>query len=179
MVVVDEAYIEFRRSGTSTALELLGKFPNLLVTRTMSKAFGLAGVRLGYAIASEQLIDALRIVRLPYHLSTVTQVVAKTALKHWGVLQAEVSILRTERDELSSWLIEQGFTVAQSDANFLLFGKFADRAVVWQSLLDQGVLIRQTGPQGWLRVTIGTPQENDRFRAALLLAPGTEQEAGR
>ena len=179
VVVVDEAYIEFRRSGTSTALELLGKFPNLLVTRTMSKAFGLAGVRLGYAIASEQLIDALRIVRLPYHLSTVTQVVAKTALKHWGVLQAEVSILRTERDELSSWLIEQGFTVAQSDANFLLFGKFADRAVVWQSLLDQGVLIRQTGPQGWLRVTIGTPQENDRFRAALLLAPGTEQEAGR
>ena len=179
VVVVDEAYIEFRRSGTSSALELLERFANLMVSRTMSKAFGLAGARIGYAIASQQLIDALRIVRLPYHLSAVTQVVGITALQHWGVLQAEVAILRTERDSLSGWLIEQGFTVAQSDANFLLFGKFADRDVVWQSLLDQGVLIRQTGPQGWLRVTIGTQAENDRFKAALLLAPGTEQEAGR
>lgn len=179
VVVVDEAYIEFRRNGTSSALELLETFPNLLVSRTMSKAFGLAGARIGYAIASKQLIDALRIVRLPYHLSAVTQVIGITALQHWGMLQAEVAILRTERDGLSSWLVEQGFTVAQSDANFLLFGKFADRDVVWQSLLDQGVLIRQTGPQGWLRVSIGTPEENDRFRAALLLAPGTEQEAGR
>jgi histidinol-phosphate aminotransferase len=179
VVVVDEAYIEFRRSGTSSALELLERFPNLMVSRTMSKAFGLAGARIGYAIASQQLIDALRIVRLPYHLSAVTQVVGVTALQHWGVLQAEVAILRTERDGLSSWLVDQGFTVAPSDANFLLFGKFADRDVVWQSLLDQGVLIRQTGPKGWLRVTIGTQAENDRFKEALLLAPRTEPDAGR
>ena len=179
VVVVDEAYIEFRRRGTSSALELLDRFPNLIVSRTMSKAFGLAGARIGYAIASQQLIDALRIVRLPYHLSAVTQVVGITALQHWGVLQAGVAILRAERDALSDWLSDQGFTVAQSDANFLLFGKFVDRDVVWQSLVEQGVLIRQTGPQGWLRVTIGTQAENDRFKAALLLAPGTEQEAGR
>ena len=179
VVVVDEAYAEFRRAGTPSALELLAQYPNLMVSRTMSKAFGLAGARLGYAIASTQLIDALRIVRLPYHLSAVTQVVAVTALKHADVLQAQVATLREERDALAQWLEQQGYRVARSDANFILFGTFVDRDVVWQSLLDQGVLIRQTGPKGWLRVSVGTPEENDRFRAALLQAPGTEQEAQR
>ena len=179
VVVVDEAYAEFRRAGTPSALELLETYPNLMVSRTMSKAFGLAGARLGYAVASTALIDALRIVRLPYHLSAVTQVVAITALQHASVLQAQVATLRDERDALSAWLNEQGYRVAQSDANFILFGRFKDRDVVWQSLLDQGVLIRQTGPKGWLRVSVGTPEENDRFRAALQQAPGTEQEAQR
>ena len=177
VVVVDEAYAEFRRAGTPSALELLAMYPNLMVSRTMSKAFGLAGARLGYAVASTQLIDALRIVRLPYHLSTVTQVVAVTALQHADLLQAQVATLRDERDALAQWLEQQGYRVAQSDANFILFGTFEDRDVVWQSLLDQGVLIRQTGPKGWLRVSVGTPEENDRFRAALQQAPGTEQEA--
>lgn len=179
VVVVDEAYAEFRRTGTPSALELLAQYPNLMVSRTMSKAFGLAGARLGYAIASTQLIDALRIVRLPYHLSAVTQAVAVTALQHAHVLQAQVATLREERDALAQWLEQQGYRVAHSDANFILFGTFEDRDVVWQSLLDQGVLIRQTGPMGWLRVSVGTPEENDRFRAALLQAPGTEQEAQR
>ena len=177
VVVVDEAYAEFRRAGTPSALELLAMYPNLMVSRTMSKAFGLAGARLGYAVASTQLIDALRIVRLPYHLSTVTQVVAVTALQHADLLQAQVATLRDERDALAQWLEQQGYRVAQSDANFILFGTFEDRDVGWQSLLDQGVLIRQTGPKGWLRVSVGTPEENDRFRAALQQAPGTEQEA--
>ena len=179
VVVVDEAYAEFRRAGTPSALELLAKYPNLMVSRTMSKAFGLAGARLGYAVASTALIDALRIVRLPYHLSAVTQAVAITALQHAAVLQAQVATLRKERDSLATWLVEQGYRVAQSDANFILFGTFADRDVVWQSLLDQGVLIRQTGPKGWLRVSVGTPEENDRFRSALQKAPGTEQETQR
>ncbi|MFA7324343.1 MAG: histidinol-phosphate transaminase [Candidatus Nanopelagicales bacterium] len=177
VLVVDEAYAEFRHAGTPSALELLGDYPNLIVSRTMSKAFGLAGARVGYAIADVRLIDALRIVRLPYHLSAVTQAVAITALQHSEVLQQQVDTLREERDALSVWLVGQGFTVAPSDANFILFGMFKDRDVVWQSLLDQGVLIRQTGPQGWLRVSIGTPVENDRFRLALERASGTEQEA--
>ena len=179
IVIVDEAYAEFRATGAPSALELLASYPNLVVSRTMSKAFGLAGARLGYAAASAAIVDALRIVRLPYHLSAVTQVVAITALQHADALQAQVAALREERDALAEWLVAQNFRVARSDANFILFGVFADRDLVWQSLLDQGVLIRQTGPQGWLRVSIGTAQENGRFRQALLQAPGTEQEAAR
>ena len=179
VVIVDEAYAEFRTAGSPSALELLDSYPNLVVSRTMSKAFGLAGARLGYAAASQTIVDALRIVRLPYHLSAVTQVVAITALQFAEVLQAQVATLRSERDDLAAWLIAEGYRVAPSDANFILFGTFADRDLVWQSLLDQGVLIRQTGPDGWLRVSIGTSDENDRFRQALAQAPGTEQEAAR
>ena len=173
MVVVDEAYAEFRRSGTPSACELLAEYPNLIVTRTMSKAFALAGARVGYAIAADpRVVDTLSVVRLPYHLSTVTQAVAMTALEHAGVLQAQVALLRDERDRLAAWLVDQGFEVPASDANFLLFGRFDDRDAVWRRLLDQGVLIRQTGPAPWLRVSVGTPAENDMFRRALMSATG-------
>jgi histidinol-phosphate aminotransferase len=167
IVVVDEAYAEFRREGTPTALEVLDEFPRLLVTRTMSKAFALAGGRLGYVAADAAIIDALRIVRLPYHLSAVTQAVAIAALAHSDELLARVDEIRTSRDELAVWLKEQGHDVADSDANFLLFGHFADRHAIWQALVDRGVLIRETGPEGWLRVSLGTPAENAQFREAL------------
>jgi histidinol-phosphate aminotransferase len=171
MVVVDEAYAEFRKDDTPSACDLLAEFPNLIVTRTMSKAFAMAGARLGYAIAADPaVVAALRVVRLPYHLSAVTQAVALTALAHAHELQAQVDLLRRERDALSSWLVESGFTVSSSDANFILFGMFDDRDAIWRRLLDQGVLIRQTGPQGWLRVSIGSPDENDMFRRALVIA---------
>jgi histidinol-phosphate aminotransferase len=139
----------------------------------MSKAFALAGARLGYAIAADPaVVSTLMVVRLPYHLSAVTQAVAITALQHADVLQAQVALLRQERDALAQWLGEQGLTVAPSDANFLLFGTFEDRDAVWQRLLDRGVLIRQTGPQGWLRVTVGSPEENGMFMSALLQVLG-------
>jgi histidinol-phosphate aminotransferase len=171
MLVVDEAYAEFRREGTSSACELLSRFPNLIVTRTMSKAFSMAGARLGYAIAAQPgVVSVLKVVRLPYHLSAVTQAVALTALQHSDVLQAQVDLLRRERDALAQWLTDQGFTVAPSDANFILFGLFDDRDAIWRRLLEQGVLIRQTGPAQWLRVSVGTPTENDMFRRALLSA---------
>mgnify|MGYP003500054537 CR=1 FL=1 len=171
ILVVDEAYAEFRRSGTPSACELLPEFANLVVSRTMSKAFALAGARVGYAVAADAaVVEILKVVRLPYHLSAVTQAVALTALAHADVLQAQVDLLRSERDALALWLIDQGFTVAASDANFLLFGLFADRDAVWRALLEEGVLIRQTGPAQWLRVTVGTPGENDMFRRALVKA---------
>ena len=171
MVIVDEAYAEFRRHGTASALELLGRFPNLVVTRTMSKAFGLAGARLGYAVAADpSVIDVLSVVRLPYHLSAVTQAVALAALEHSELLLSQVAMLRDERDQLLGWLVDQGFVVAQSDANFIMFSGFDDRDRVWRALLDQGVLIRVPEPAGWLRVSIGTPEENDLFRRALLVA---------
>ena len=168
VVVVDEAYGEFRRAGTPSALEMLADHPNLAVSRTMSKAFGMAGARIGYLAAAPGLVDALRVVRLPYHLSAVTQAVARAALAHSGELMAQVAGLRAERDALVDWLREQGWRVADSDANFALFGEFEDRHAVWQGLLDRGVLIREVGPPGWLRVSIGTPDEMAAFRQALL-----------
>ena len=134
----------------------------------MSKAFALAGARLGYLAASTEIVDALRVVRLPYHLSAVTQAVALAALRHSEELLGRVDDLRAERDRTVDWLRAQGHEVADTDANFALFGRFDDRHAVWQGLLDRGVLIRETGPDGWLRVSIGTPEEMAAFRAALL-----------
>ena len=167
IVVVDEAYGEFRRAGTPSALELLALHRNLVVSRTMSKAFALAGARLGYFAAAPEICDAVRVVRLPYHLSAVTQATALAALRHARELLGRVEDLRTERDATVGWLREQGLQVADSDANFALFGTFEDRHAVWQGLLDRGVLIRETGPDGWLRVSIGTPHEMTLFKNAL------------
>jgi histidinol-phosphate aminotransferase len=167
IVVIDEAYAEFRRTGTPSALELLPEHRNLVVTRTMSKAFALAGARLGYLAAAPEICDALRVVRLPYHLSAVTQAVASAALRHVDELLGKVDELRSERDRTVEWLEAHGFEVAPSDANFVLFGRFADREALWQQLLDRGVLIRVTGPEGWLRVSIGTAAEMTAFKHAL------------
>ncbi len=167
IVVVDEAYAEFSRDRAATALRLLDRYPALVVARTMSKAFSLAGARVGYLASSAELVDAVRIVRLPYHLSAVTQAVARVALAHRDDLLAAVDVLRGERDDLVSWLRGHGMSVADSDANFVLFGEFPDRHAVWQRLLDRGVLVREVGPPTWLRVSIGTPAEMAEFRAAL------------
>ena len=173
VVVIDEAYAEFRRPGVPSALELLGPaHPHLAVTRTMSKAFGAAGLRLGYLAADRALVDALRVVRLPYHLSAVTQAAALAALSHRDELMAQVASLRDERDALVAWLRGQGLTAHESDANFVLFGPFPDREAVWQALLDAGVLIRVVGPEGFLRASIGTPEEMERLRSALATVIG-------
>jgi histidinol-phosphate aminotransferase len=168
MVVVDEAYAEFARDPGRTALDLLlPRHGRLVVTRTMSKAFAMAGTRLGYLAASSAVVDALLLVRLPYHLSTVTQAVARAALRHAEELLATVAVVRSERDELVGWLRGRGLAVADSDANFVLFGQFGDRHAIWQGLLDRGVLIREVGPPAWLRVSIGTAMEMAAFRMAL------------
>jgi len=167
VVVVDEAYAEFRRDQTPSALSLLPAHPRLVVTRTMSKAFAGAGARLGYAVAAPAVVDALRVVRLPYHLSGLTQAAARALLAHAPTLLARVDELRADRDRLAGWLAGRGLEVAESDANFVLFGRFADRHLVWRGLLDRGVLVRETGPDGWLRVSVGTPSEIAAFRQAL------------
>jgi histidinol-phosphate aminotransferase len=167
MVIVDEAYAEFRRAGTPSALSLLRGYPRLVVTRTMSKAFAYAGGRLGYMAAAPAVVEAMRVVRLPYHLSATSQAIARVALAHADELQAAVAALRRDRDATVAWLRSVGLRAADSDANFVLFGVFADRHAVWQGLLDRGVLIRETGPDGWLRVSIGTPAEMAVFRRAL------------
>ena len=167
IVVVDEAYQEFARHPERTALTLLERFGNLVVSRTMSKAFALAGGRVGYLAASPAIVDACRIVRLPYHLSAQTQAVARVALAHAGELLAQVDELRTTRDDMLRRLPRLGVEVIDSDANFCLFGPFADRHDVWERLRERGVLVRETGPTGYLRVSAGTPEETETFYAAL------------
>jgi histidinol-phosphate aminotransferase len=169
MVIVDEAYSEFARPGTPTALELLPAYPRLVVTRTMSKAFALAGARLGYLAAAPAVVDAVLLVRLPYHLSALTQAVARAALAHAETLLGTVDAIKAQRDRIVAEVAATGLTVAASDANFVLFGGFgaARTRSVWQGLLDRGVLIRDVGLPGWLRVTAGTPAETDAFLAAL------------
>ena len=167
IVVVDEAYQEFARHPERTALSLLDRYGNLVVSRTMSKAFALAGGRVGYLAAAPAVVDGCRIVRLPYHLSAQTQAVAEVALRHSAELLARVDELRATRDQMLVRLPQLGVEVVDSDANFCLFGPFADRHDVWQRLLDRGVLVRETGPLGWLRVSAGTPAETERFYTAL------------
>ena len=167
MVVVDEAYAEFARAGTKSALTLLPSHPRLVVTRTMSKAFAMAGTRLGYLAAAPDVIDALRLVRLPYHLSALTQAAARVGLRHVEALLGTVHAVMEQRDRLVSELRGRGFRVVDSDANFVLFGGLTDAVKVWQGLLDQGVLVRDVGLPGWLRVTAGLPYEVGAFLSAL------------
>ena len=176
IVVIDEAYAEFFRPGTASALTLLPGRPRLIVTRTMSKAFAMAGARVGYLAADPAVIDALLLVRLPYHLSALTQAAARTALAHVDALLGTVDAVKAQRDRIVSELTTLGLPVVPSDANFVAFGvnRESDNGAarretkaVWQALLDRGVLVRDVGLPGMLRVTAGTPEETGAFLAAL------------
>ncbi|WP_249997855.1 histidinol-phosphate transaminase [Actinoplanes sp. M2I2] len=167
MVVVDEAYAEFARPGTPSALALLSGHPRLVVSRTMSKAFGFAGGRLGYLAADPAVVDAVQLVRLPYHLSAITQAAARAALSQRDALLATVEVIKQQRDRIVTTLRERGMRVADSDANFVLFEVGGDQTIAWRRLLDRGVLVRDVGLPGWLRVTAGTPAETDAFLEAL------------
>ncbi len=169
VVVVDEAYAEF--AAAPSAVTLLERYPHLLVSRTMSKAFAMAGARVGYLAAAPEVVDVLRLVRLPYHLSALTQVAARTALAHTDELLGTVEAVKAQRDRMVTGVRGLGLEVVPTDANFLLFGPFADPAAAWRALLDRGVLVRDvsTGPglTGWLRVCAGTESETTLFLSAL------------
>ena len=172
LVVVDEAYAEFARPGTPSALTLLEGQPRLVVTRTMSKAFAFAGGRLGYLAADPHVVDALRLVRLPYHLSTPTQTIARVALEHADVMLATVEDIKAQRDRIVAELAALGARPLPSDANFVLFGGIADEKALWRALLDEGVLVRDVGIAHHLRVTAGTDSETGAFLDAMSrLAP--------
>jgi len=181
VVVVDEAYEEFARPGTPSALTLLPGRERLVVTRTMSKAFAFAGGRLGYLAADPDLVDALRLVRLPYHLSAPTQAIALAALRHAPAMLATVDAVKAQRDRIVAELTTLGLDPVPSDANFVLFGGLADAARTWQDLLDRGVLVRDVGIPHYLRVTAGTPAETDAFLAAMgeIVAAGRAEQQER
>jgi len=166
LLVVDEAYAEF--SDQDSAVTLITKYPQIVVIRTMSKAFSFAGARVGYLLAHPSVVDAMMLVRLPYHLSTLTQGAALVALDFKDELLSGVAELRTERDRVAASLRELGLTVLPSQANFLLFSGFQSSSPqLWQQMLDRGILIRDVGLSGYLRTTIGTGAENDKFLHAL------------
>lgn len=168
LVVVDEAYGEF--SHHPSLLPLIEGRPTLVLSRTMSKAFGAAGLRLGYLAADAAVVDAVQLVRLPYHLSAVTQATALAALEHTDTLLGYVEQLKAERDRLVTELRAMGCQVTESDANFVQFGRFDGAGgshAVWEALLAHGVLVRDNGVPGWLRVSAGTPEENDTFLEAV------------
>lgn len=167
IVLVDEAYVEFLAEGSDTATSLLAGRERLLVSRTMSKAFAFAGARVGYLLADPAVIEAMRLVRLPYHLSALTQAAAVAALAHMETMLAMVSDIRTQRDRLLLELPRLGFSVLDSQANFVLFGGVPDTGAMFEALLAQGILIRDVGIPHHLRVTAGTEEETDVFLAAL------------
>ena len=165
LVVVDEAYAEF--STRTSAVTLLSGRDRLVVTRTMSKAFAFAGARVGYLAADPAVVQSLQLVRLPYHLSALSQAAATAALAHAGELLAAVGAVREQRDRLVGHMRSFGLDVVDSDANFVLFGQFGDQRATWQALLDRGVLVRDVGLPGWLRVSAGTPPDTTAFLDAL------------
>lgn len=167
IVIVDEAYQEFAPDGAVSALSLLAEFPRLVVSRTMSKAFAFAGARVGYLAADPAVCDALRLVRLPYHLSALTQAAALGALAHTGEMLAMVDEIRSQRDRLLRELAALGYTPSPSSANFVLFGNVANPQRTFERLLQRGVLIRDVGLPNTLRVTAGTEAETTEFLSAL------------
>lgn len=167
IVIVDEAYQEFAPHDAPSALTLLPGRPRLAVSRTMSKAFAFAGARVGYLAADPAFIDALRLVRLPYHLSALTQAAAVAALRNADVMLGMVEEIVEQRDRISATLEALGYTPHESWSNFVLFGGVRDPQATWRALCDQGVLIRDVGIPGHLRVTAGTEAETTAFLDAL------------
>jgi histidinol-phosphate aminotransferase len=166
LLIIDEAYAEF--SSHETSLKLIDKHQNLIVVRTMSKAFALAGARVGYMVCDRIITEVALLARLPYHLSSQTQAIAEVALDHHDLLQKEINLLVSERNRVSEKLVEMGLNVIKSDANFLLFTGFSvSAAELWNYLLQEKVLVRDVGIPNFLRVTIGTPKENDKFLSAI------------
>lgn len=165
IVIVDEAYMEF--SGSPSAVSLIEEYPaKLVVSRTMSKAFDYAGGRLGYFVAAPAFIEAVMLVRLPYHLSVLSQAAAIVALRHSDDTLATVDRISAERERVATRLTELGYDLVPSESNFVFFGRFTDQHAAWQAFLDRDVLIRDVGVAGRLRATVGLPEENDAFLAA-------------
>ena len=166
LLVVDEAYAEF--SQEISAVTLISNNPHVIVIRTMSKAFAFAGARVGYLVSDQAVKDAMMIVRLPYHLSALTQAAAQVAIDHRAELLAGVSALIAARESMVAALGALGLSTIPSSANFVLFTGFKqDAPQLWSALLEKGVLIRDVGLSGYLRVTIGNDAENQLFISAL------------
>ncbi len=168
LVIVDEAYGEFAPAASAQALIATNR--NIAITKTFSKAFALAGARVGYLLAAPDVIADVQRVRLPYHLSALAQAAGIVALRHREEASALLAEIRVQRDRISRELRTlHRVTVYPSDANFVLFVPPVDADAVWQGLLDRGVLVRDLSAvvPNALRVSAGTEHETDRFLTAI------------
>lgn len=171
IVALDEAYFEYLDPALRPdSRAWLDRHPNLIVFRTFSKAYGLAGLRVGYSLSSAALADVLNRVRQPFNNNSLALLAAEVALDDAEYVQASVALNARERARLAAALKAMGLTVLPSQANFLAIGFGRDARPIHQGLLEQGVIVRPIAsydlPQ-FLRVTVGTAAENDRFLEAL------------
>jgi histidinol-phosphate aminotransferase len=171
IVVLDEAYIEyFDPALKPDSRAWLDRYPNLVVTRTFSKTYGLAGLRAGYALSHPSVADLLNRVRQPFNLNMLALLAAEVAIGDQAHVQAAVALNRSEMARIKAEFDALGLKTLPSQANFLTFDTSRDAAPVHKALLEQGVIVRPMGSYGlktWLRVSIGTPDQNGRFLAAL------------
>lgn len=167
IVMVDEAYAEFMPADAPSAITLLPGRPRLVVSRTMSKAFAFAGARVGYLAADPAVVDALRLVRLPYHLSALTQAAAIAALRHAPAMLAMVDDIKHQRDRMVTELTAMGYRTYETWSNFVLFGGVADPNAAFEALLEQDVIVRDLGIPNHLRVSAGTEEETTAFLDAM------------
>jgi histidinol-phosphate aminotransferase len=175
-VVIDEAYIEFADApGLESALGLRNRFPNLVVTRTFSKAYGLAGLRIGYAIAHPEVIDLVNRLRESFNANGLALLAAEVALRDRAHLRRVVDYTQSERERVAEVLRSRGLKVLPSQGNFLLIDFAREAAPIEAVLLREGVVVRPMIAYGlpeFLRVTIATAAENDRFLEALVAVKG-------
>jgi histidinol-phosphate aminotransferase len=167
VVMVDEAYAEFMPSDAPSALTLLTGRERLVVSRTMSKAFAFAGARVGYMAAHPAVVDAVRLVRLPYHLSALTQAAAIAALRHAPEMLAMVDDIKGQRDRVVTELRAMGYRTYETWSNFVLFGGVADPNAAFEALLERDVIVRDLGIPNHLRVSAGTEAETTAFLDAM------------
>lgn len=172
LVVVDEAYVDFSKKGS--AISLLGKYPNIVVLQTLSKAFGLAAIRCGFCLGPPDVIQLMNNVKAPYNVNALTSKMALSAFEHLGELDKNVATLLEQREIVADALKKLEFVVQvfPSDANFLLFRLQRNAKEVYKHMADGGIVTRYRGTEihceECIRVTIGTPAENQAFLSALV-----------
>ena len=169
LFIIDEAYGEF---CDGSALNFISDYPNLVVVKTFSKAFRMAGLRLGIILSNEDVINEIAKVKLPYNVNSVTQLVAEKVINNRNLLLNDIALIKTERERIYDFLKNDlNMTVIKSDTNFLLFKTEFEADEFFRILYENGVLIRNfngyRGLEGYLRVTVGTPEENDAFFEAM------------
>jgi histidinol-phosphate aminotransferase len=171
IVFLDEAYFEFvGNKDYPNSLKLLSQYPNLILTRTFSKVYSLAGLRVGYGVASKEMVELLNRIREPFNVNSLAQVAALAALKEKAYYQRINKEIASEKRRLYKNLKKMNMSFVESATNFVLIDVKTDSLQVSQKLLRQGVIVRDMGFWGldqFIRVTIGTPKENDKFIKAL------------
>ncbi|MDV9114309.1 histidinol-phosphate transaminase [Lactiplantibacillus plantarum] len=164
MVLIDEAYIDFTPGAAQvTAMQLPAKYPNVVVMRTFSKAYGLANFRIGYAVFNTKYAATMQTIRLPYNVNSLAQVAALAAINDPNFVQQTVQKNATERAKWMAFFDDQGVTYDQSGANFIFF-KYPNATQLADYLVHHGYLIRTGLRPGWLRLTVGTASDNQQLQ---------------